>query len=283
MRLITREELIYKRSKERLEYHYNIEKDLASRLKNSSRDERSILYNELYDELFRKVSDHPQLVRKNDPGSRSMMVSYQMTQLKKFLKKDLIFMEIGPGDCSLSIGVAKYVKKVFAIDVSSEITKLIAAPKNLELIISDGSSINIPPLSVDLAYSNQLMEHLHPDDAKMQLANIYKSLKSGGHYICNTPNRLSGPHDISKYFSDIAEGFHLKEYTYFEMNEMLKSSGFKKIKATILWKNIYLEIPITIMILIESFINRVPNGKKKKLCHFYPVSHLLGISTVSEK
>jgi predicted SAM-dependent methyltransferase len=34
--------------------------------------------------------------------------------------------------------------------------------------------------SVDLAYSNQLMEHLHPDDASEQLANVYRALKPGG-------------------------------------------------------------------------------------------------------
>lgn len=62
------------------------------------------------------------------------------------------------------------------------------------------------------------MEHLHPDDAYEQLQEIYNALIPGGIYICITPNRLSGPHDVSQYFDSIATGFHPKEYTTVEMN-----------------------------------------------------------------
>ncbi len=93
-------------------------------------------------------------------------------------------MEIGPGDCKISIEVAGLVKKVIAIDVSSEITKQIKTPDNFSLILSDGSSIPVAENSVDVAYSNQLMEHLHPDDAMKQLKNIVRALAPGGIYLC---------------------------------------------------------------------------------------------------
>jgi predicted SAM-dependent methyltransferase len=51
------------------------------------------------------------------------------------------------------------------------------------------------------------MEHLHPDDAFEQLKQIYTALTPGGLYICTTPNRLTGPHDVSKYFDETAAGF----------------------------------------------------------------------------
>ena len=40
---------------EQLKEHYMIEKELAKKLKNSSKKERRYLYSSLYDELFRKV------------------------------------------------------------------------------------------------------------------------------------------------------------------------------------------------------------------------------------
>ena len=70
------------------------------------------------------------------------------------------------------------------------------------------------------------MEHLHPDDAVDQLKNIYNALVNGGKYICITPNRLTGPHDISKYFDNVATGFHLKEYTVTELSGLFREVGF---------------------------------------------------------
>ena len=132
--------------------------------------------------------------------------------MSSFLTPETTFLELGPGDCRLSFEVAKYVKNVYAIDVSKEITKYVQKPRNFHLILSDGSSINVPLTSINIAYSNQLMEHLHPDDALVQVRNVYKTLVPGGIYICITPHRFQGPHDISKYFDDISTGIHLKEY-----------------------------------------------------------------------
>ena len=107
--------------------------------------------------------------------------------------------------------LAKYVQRVYAIDVSDEISGKTKLPHNCNLILSDGTSIPVDPGSVDIAYSNQLMEHLHPDDAVEQLYHIHEALKPGGMYICITPNRLCGPHDISRSFDDTPRGFHLRE------------------------------------------------------------------------
>jgi len=208
-----------KRTFKQLKEHYEIEKKLANRLRNASREERRYLYNVLYDELYRRVPHHPQLTQKKYPELRYVKLSRQMRFLKRYLKPESIFLEVGPGDCTLSLNVAKHVKKVYAIDVSEEITKHEKFPQNFELIISDGCSIPVPQSSISIAYSNQLMEHLHPEDAYYQLKNIYKALNNNGKYICRTPNRLSGPHDISMYFDNVATGFHLKEYTITENNK----------------------------------------------------------------
>jgi 2-polyprenyl-3-methyl-5-hydroxy-6-metoxy-1,4-benzoquinol methylase len=149
-----------KRRKEKLAQlrrQYEIEKKLGARLRSASKEERRHLYRALYDELFQQVVNHPQLLQKASPKLQHVAVSRQMMLLKRFIRPDSIFLEVGSGDCSLSREVAKYVKKVYAIDVSEEITKNETFPQNFRIIISDGCCIPVPKRSISIAYSNNLM------------------------------------------------------------------------------------------------------------------------------
>jgi SAM-dependent methyltransferase len=210
------------RSPERLYAHYRIETELAARLLRAPREKRGELYASLYDELFRRVPDHPQLTRKARPRNIEM----SLRPLRPFLHPEIDFLEVGPGDCALARAVAAMVGMVWAVDVSGVITKGAARADNFRVVISDGQSMPLDSQSVDVAYSNQLMEHLHPEDAREQLREIHRVLRPGGVYVCITPNRLSGPHDISGYFEDVARGFHLKEYTAGELLAMFREAGF---------------------------------------------------------
>ena len=149
-----------------LREHYEIEKELADKLRHASKEERARLYASCYDELFVRVPHHPQNARKADIQTRRTAIGVQLDLLAQFIRSDSIFMEIGAGDCSLSMELAKRVAKVFAVDVSKEITDGGNRPANFKLLLSDGSSIPLPRNTVNVAYSYQLMEHLHPDDAK---------------------------------------------------------------------------------------------------------------------
>jgi len=122
--------------------------------------------------------------------------------------------------------VAEFAGAVTAVEVSPEIVPA-DLPSNVDVVISDGVSVPVAPGSADLVYSNQLMEHLHPDDAIDQLRGIVAALRPGGRYICITPNRLTGPHDISAAFDDRPRGFHLREYSYRELRSMFADAGFR--------------------------------------------------------
>ena len=54
----------------------------------------------------------------------------------------------------------------------------------------------------------------------------HRLLRPRGRYIFATPHRFSGPHDISRYFSDEPRGFHLKEWTYGELAKVAAAAGF---------------------------------------------------------
>ena len=189
-----------KRTFEQLREQYELEKELAQKLLIALKEERRYLYTQVYDELFQKIPHHPLLNRENDIIFQSKLISQRMRLLHRFLTSETVFLEVGPGDCSLAFEVAKYVKKVYAVDVSKEITKNKKIPSNFELIISDGSSISVPENSINIAFSDQLIEHLHPDDVSDQLKNIYSALVPGGFYLCLTPNRLNGSPRYFKIF-----------------------------------------------------------------------------------
>jgi SAM-dependent methyltransferase len=220
-----------RRTPERLRAHYEIERELADRLRGASRVERATLYGLVYDELFRRVPDHPQHTRKADLAFQRRAVASRLRLLEPHVTRESVFMEIGPGDCSLALEIAGRARRVYAVDVSAEITKGLSIPANLDLVICSGAGFTIPPGTVDVAYSNQVLEHLHPDDAIDHIRSVRSALKPGGLYVCVTPNRLSGPHDISQYFDLVATGLHLKEYTARELIDIFTREGYRNVSV----------------------------------------------------
>ena len=211
--------------------HYEIECSLADRLRNASEAERKDLYKAVYNELFLSVPDHPQLTMAHDQRAAERETARQFGIIRPFLTRDSTVLEIGAGSCHLSIELAKHVRYVYALDVSDEIAGKTELPLNCRLVLCDGMTVPLEANSVDVAYSNQLMEHLHPDDALKQLREIYHVLKPSGKYVCITPNRLCGPHDVSRDFDERPRGFHLREYDNRDLTALFKEAGFRQVRA----------------------------------------------------
>jgi SAM-dependent methyltransferase len=182
---------VTKRARDDLEAQYAIERALAQRLREAPGSERARLYGELYDELFRRVPNHPQIQK--DPAERDREVGERLEFMARFLRPDATLMELGAGDCAFSVRAAALVRQVLAVDVSSVIAEVDSPCENLTVVLSDGTSVPVAEGSVDVAYSDQLMEHLHPDDAIAQLANIHRALRPGAPYVCITPNAARDP------------------------------------------------------------------------------------------
>lgn len=257
------------RSMERLRFHYEIEKELATKLRTASKEDRRLLYSSVYNEMFQRVPDHPMLTAVATAKDAIDRATPRLQLLAPFLSKEVTFLEVGPGDCAVSLAVAEQVKQVYAVDVSEEIAKVATPPSNFRLIISDGSSIPVPQGTVDLSFSDQLMEHLHPEDALDQLQNIYKSLSSNGIYICITPNKLFGPTDVSSFFDAVATCFHLKEYTVSELNSMFKAAGFRKTRIILGGRGIFIKIPTLPMLICEKLLGLF--SQKFRRAHAYSI------------
>lgn len=271
------------RTREQLKQHYDVESELARRLRDASRQERRHLYASVYDELYRRVPLHPAVVRKATPQGAGRWLSDQMRFLRRFVRPETVFLEVGAGTCALSFAVARMAKKVYALEVSHEIAQSLECPRNFELVLSDGVTIPIPERSATLAYSHQVMEHLHPDDALQQLRNVYASLVDGGVYICVTPNRLNGPHDISKYFDPVASGFHMKEYTNVELYRLFRTVGFSRIRAYIGARGQYIRVPFIALRLVEAILGVLPPSSSLALARRLPLRPLLTIRLAATK
>lgn len=265
-----KETLAPMRNAESLRRHYEVERELADRLRNAAPSDRPHLYRTVYNELFSRVPDHSQLSRKQSVELQQEATQRQMRLLSRFLHPGAVYLEIGPGDCHLASTVAQRVHRVYALDVSDTIIGKGEWPANFSAVVFDGIQINLPAGSVDVAYSHQLVEHLHPDDAAQQLRGVYEALAPGGVYVCTTPHRFSGPHDISKYFDREATGFHMKEYTYRELWRLFLQAGFARTSAWAGLKGHYCKLTNPLIFLVEAALGASPWWLRRRVSKARP-------------
>lgn len=217
------------RSEDRRRHHYEVEKRLADQIRNSTRETRPALFERLYGQLFTEVPDHPRLTRRDTPEMNAAAVRSRMRVLADTLGPEKILLEFAPGDCALAYHAAKSCKEVIGADISDQRNPETPAPHNFRLIVYDGYTIDLPDSAVDVAFSYQMLEHLHPEDILQHLETACRLVKPGGLYVFDTPHRFSGPHDVSRFYSDVPQGFHMHEYTYSELRSLLKKAGFSKV------------------------------------------------------
>lgn len=256
------------RPPEQIREHYEVEKELARRLRAADREARKSLYQDVYEELYRRVPHHMKLTEKLTDANREERVERQLRWLRPALGPDSVFLEVGAGDCAVTLAAAEIARKSIAVEVSPTIAANAGTPSNFELLISDGTSIPVPAGSVNVIYSQQLMEHLHPEDAMDQLRNIFNALAPDGRYYCSTPNRLTGPHDISRYFDRSATCFHLKEYTVGELAGLFRRTGFRKVEVIVNTTANMKTIPVWPVAALEGVLRLVPRALRLQVTPF---------------
>lgn len=266
------------RTFEQIKNHYLVERSIANRLKEADREQRKLIYPVMYRELFGKVPDHPRLTRRNSPTLSSISNKNNYLLIDKFLNKSVIFVEFGPGDCRFSYEVAKKVKFVIGVDISDQRNPEDNIPKNFSLITYDGYNLNtLEKNSADIVFSNQLIEHFHPDDTRLHFQLVHRILKAGGMYVFRTPHCLNGPHDVSMYFSDEPECFHLKEWSYAEIGHMLHELNYSSFRAIWNARGISLRMPYAYCAICEKVLGTYPKKYARKISRFM-IPSLCGVA-----
>jgi len=253
------------RTYEQVLNHYRVEKELANQLRHSSPQERARLLPTLYDELFSRVPDHPRLTARDAPKSRAAAIRNKMKLVRPYLQPDTCVAEFAPGDCVFSHALCSLVSRVYAVDISDQSSASEKRPNNFEFITYNGFDCPIPDASVHLVFSDEFIEHLHPDDAATHFSCAFRILKPGGFYVLRTPHLFYGPHDISVFFSTRAEGFHLREWTVCEVGGALTAAGFTAWHGY--WKTgtTYRRMPRVYFPLWEKLLFPLPYAVRKTL------------------
>lgn len=199
---------------------YEFEKKLACRLRESTQEERRRLYVDIYSELHDKFSQ---------TGSGDKQARRGFRLIRSFFGRQDTVLEVGAGNLAITRKIAQRAKKVVALEVA----RGSAAKQKAGIKIINYNGVDFPDLTdkFEVALSFQVLEHLHPADVELHLEAVRNSLQDGGYYIVRTPHRFSGPHDVSRHFSKVASGLHLKEYTYQELIELARATGFKRVKS----------------------------------------------------
>ena len=152
--------------------------------------------------------------------------------LERFLSLRMRLLEVGAGDCTLAFKACDLAEHVVAVDVSDK-TGGTQRPCNFELLLSDGRSVPVPARSIDVALSNQTIDRLHPEDAREQIANIFRSLVPGGTYVCITTK---------------------SRYSALEMRRMLFAAGFERVDFYFEAFNWFVRCPGPVLPVLESLL-----------------------------
>jgi ubiquinone/menaquinone biosynthesis C-methylase UbiE len=208
----------------KIENHYH-----NKLLKERDVKKRESLYQQAYHEIYSFYLKYaPEIT--NYGFSEDLLLPY----IDYFSKK--VVLDYGCGYGNSSSILSRYASHVYAVDASRialEAAKVkYKSTKNIEFIHHASPYVWLEDESIDAVYSIDVVEHLHPEDFKIHLNEIYRILTKGGIYLFITCDGDYGPSDCSSWFYPKGfgikpRGIHLKEYTFVELIQLVAASGYK--------------------------------------------------------
>jgi 2-polyprenyl-3-methyl-5-hydroxy-6-metoxy-1,4-benzoquinol methylase len=212
---------------EKLVEAFEIEKVFHERiLKEESFEKRQEMYLNVYNTV------HPIYGTTKTDIQHGRNPADKMVRLfrKELEGKSILDTGCGVGYFLASVSRLLKHERLVGIDVS--IPPLSKHHQDIEFISANIVKFDIKS-QFDVVYSSQVLEHIAPADLPLHLASVRSALKSKGLFIVSMPNRLFGPHDVTRcidcsYMGKTkAQGTHLNESTYGDMVSLLEDNGFE--------------------------------------------------------
>jgi 2-polyprenyl-3-methyl-5-hydroxy-6-metoxy-1,4-benzoquinol methylase len=210
---------------EQVQFHLELERSLTDELRASTPATRRATFEHCYGELYRQL---PWLASTGAPEDTSQWTAV-------LGPPPLRIHEVGSGAGSLARGLAALGYAVEATEITSERGED-EAQANLTWATTDGVHIEQFARSgpYDVVLSDQVVEHLHPDDVVRHFSGCRQVLRPGGRLLFRTPHAFTGPHDVSRVFGfHEPVGMHLREYTVTELRTHLHTAGFEHVRAVL--------------------------------------------------
>jgi SAM-dependent methyltransferase len=221
-------------SEEMILKHWELEKSLTKQLLASTYQNRWETFERCYHILYSEIDWLNKLTGSNAASSISKEGPI-WTRIIGELPKALY--EVGSGKGHLISYLANCGYNCRGTEITRERgERFVSGHPNLSWGISDGVHLDQFECAnaYDVVVSNQVIEHIHPDDLLEHFKSVRTILRNGGKYIFTTPHEFVGPSDISSVFKcEKLMGMHLKEYSYGELRELLIKAGFNELYS--LW------------------------------------------------
>lgn len=186
----------------------------------------------LYDEFYNNLLQFYGRITKVDDSLEIKIASkdYQTILFEKELKGKSVI-DFGCGEGLFLMNIQKNLPHKTLMGVDVFIPENLKNHPGIEFLAS--GIINFQTVEkFEVAFSDNVIEHLAPLDLNNHLKSVYDSLLPGGKFILVMPNRLFGPMDITRIIDNSssgkveAKGGHLNESTYHEMVDALSKVGF---------------------------------------------------------
>jgi len=222
---------------EMVRLHWELERRWAVRLLASRAASRAELFAEAYSELYARLPWLMKSAGKEDAAGLALRYGWWMRLLPS--RDPLSILEIGAGSGGLIRFLASAGHICTASDVTSQRVALDLQNRTaVSWIQADAVEIGalLPLSSFAVVISDQVLEHLHPDEVEPHFASIRKLLVPGGLYLVRVPHRAAGPLDLSQLFhAREARGMHLKEYSYRELAWLATRARLVVVAAFFAW------------------------------------------------
>lgn len=207
---------------------FRLERVLRARILSSAEKDRSAVVDQAYKELFRSFPDHPRLTKTEEDAARDGRMKARL--IEPLLQSESRILEIG---CGTGDVVASLVQQGYActgVEISQDMQEL-CKKRGLDVVRGTASCVDLPDECFDVIFSQEVVEHLHPDEVHGHFREAFRLLKPNGILITETPNRRTGPQDVSRGFTRVAEGLHLKEWSVRELIGLFQDAGFVKVRG----------------------------------------------------
>lgn len=265
--------------------HWELEKQLTLELLRSTPENRWGIFERCYTRLYAELEWLNRIVGQANPTPPSERFGKWIEVIG--LPPKSVY-EIGSGTGELISYLAQSGFDCKGTEITRERGQKHAADSYASLSwgVSDGVHLDRfeHPETYDVVVSDQVIEHLHPEDLVAHLRGVYSILKRDGRYVLCTPHRYTGPHDISRVFKlEVSKGMHLREYTYQELVEAIKRAGFsqiyyafipRKLRGLLLFlgakrlaqANGMGMLYLRVLLSVEKILSAIPSLRFRRLC-----------------
>jgi 2-polyprenyl-3-methyl-5-hydroxy-6-metoxy-1,4-benzoquinol methylase len=210
-------------------HHWELEQRLTGELRGSTPENRWAVFEHCYTTLYTELP----WLNESDPDDNEIALEY--ADWPHYLgPPPMDIYEVGAGSGALARFLSAKGYRCRASEITRERGHWDERSANPSWGQTDGVHLTQfeQPESYDAVISNQVVEHLHPDDLPEHLHTACALLRPGGRYVLSTPHAHLGPADVSAVFrTRRPQGMHLQEYTYAALYRALRAAGFTSVSA----------------------------------------------------